>query len=289
MSRSTDAGAKRRQRVIWAAWSSFAVVVVVAFIILAKVAGGGSDTSTGPDSSPAPASLVTKLTSIPDSVFAAVGQGTANPLPKPISAPALTQDGKPRVVYIGAEYCPYCATERWPMVIALSRFGSFKDLRESHSSTSDVYANTQTLSFHGATYTSQYLSFTGVETQTNQPDGSGGYTQLDKLTDELNKLLGTYDAAPYVSASSAGSIPFVDFGGKFIISGSTYQPAVLQGKSHDQIADAMSDPNSDIAKGAIGSANAITAVLCQLTGNKPDNVCSASYIQDLQAKIGQAQ
>lgn len=286
MSRTSDAGAKRRQRLMWAAWSSFAVVVVVAFIILAKFAGGGSsDTGSGPDSSPAPASLVSKITSIPDSVFAAVGQGSANPLPKPIQAPDLTQDGKPRVVYIGAEYCPYCATERWPMVIALSRFGDFKDLKVSHSSTSDVYANTQTLSFHGASYSSPYLSFTGVETQTNQPDGSGGYTQLDKLTGELNTLLSTYDAAPYVSSSSAGSIPFIDFGGKFIVSGSTYQPSVLQGKTHDQIADALHNPSSDIAKGAIGSANAITAVLCQLTGNKPDNVCSAAYIQDIQAKL----
>ena len=289
MSRDVDAGAKRRQRLMWAAWSSFAVVVIVVFIILAKVSGSGSDNAAGPDSSPAPAALVNKVTSIPDSVFAAVGQGTASPLPKPIQAPALTQDGKPRIVYIGAEYCPYCATERWPMVIALSRFGTWKDLRVSHSSTSDVYPNTQTFSFHGASYTSDYLSFSGVETQTNQPDGTGSYTQLDKLTDELNSILKTYDAAPYVPANSAGSIPFIDFGGKYLISGSTYQPQVLTNKSHDQIADALLDANSDIAKGAIGSANAITAAICQLTGNKPDNVCTMPVIQDLESKLNAAQ
>ena len=289
MSRETDAGAKRRQRLMWAAWSSFAVVVIVAFIILAKVAGGGSDSSGTSKASPAPESLVSKVTSVPDSVFAAVGQGNANPLPKPIQAPALTQDNKPHVVYIGAEYCPYCATERWPMIIALSRFGTWKNLNVTESSTSDVYPGTKTFSFHGATYTSQYLSFTGVETQTNQPDGSGSYTKLDTLSDELNKLLNTYDAAPYVAGGSAGSIPFVDFGGKFIISGSTYQPQVLQGKSYDQIADSLKDTGSDIAKGAIGSANAITAALCQLTGNKPDNVCTVPVIQDLENKINAAQ
>ena len=27
--------------------------------------------------------------------------------------------GKPEIVFVGAEYCPYCAAERWPIVMAL--------------------------------------------------------------------------------------------------------------------------------------------------------------------------
>lgn len=285
-----DQAAKRRRRLMWAGWGSFAVIAVVIFIILLKVvSGGGSSSTADTGSQPAPASLISQLAGISDSTFSAVGQGSAAPLPKPISAPALTQDGKPRVVYIGAEYCPYCATERWPMVVALLRFGSFKDLGVTHSSSRDAYPNTATLSFHGATYTSPYLAFTGVETQSNQPDPNGGYTQLDQLSAELQQLEKTYNAAPYVAASAAGAIPFIDFGGKYLISGSTYQPAVLQGQTADQIAAALQDPNSDIAKGAIGSANAITAALCQLTGNQPGNVCNTPVIQDLQAKLGSTQ
>jgi hypothetical protein len=85
----------------------------------------------------------------------------------------LTANGKPLVVYVGAEYCPYCAAERWAAVIALSRFGTFSGLGQTHSSSTDVYPNTATLSFHGASYTSQYLQFQGVETQSNQPQGTG--------------------------------------------------------------------------------------------------------------------
>jgi hypothetical protein len=32
------------------------------------------------------------------------------------------------MLYIGAEYCPYCAAERWPLVMALSKFGTFSNL-----------------------------------------------------------------------------------------------------------------------------------------------------------------
>jgi hypothetical protein len=43
------------------------------------------------------------------------------------------------VVFVGAEYCPYCASERWPLVMALSKFGTFfEGLRGSMSSTTDL-------------------------------------------------------------------------------------------------------------------------------------------------------
>ena len=42
----------------------------------------------------------------------AVGKGTSNPkMLVPLSgAPALASGGKPEVLYMGAEYCPFCAT-----------------------------------------------------------------------------------------------------------------------------------------------------------------------------------
>ena len=49
-------------------------------------------------------------------------------MPASIDAPALTADGKPEVLYVGAEYCPFCAAERWPVVVALSRFGTWSGL-----------------------------------------------------------------------------------------------------------------------------------------------------------------
>ena len=35
---------------------------------------------------------------------------------------------KPIVVYIGADYCPNCAFMRWPLTVALLRFGNYSGL-----------------------------------------------------------------------------------------------------------------------------------------------------------------
>jgi hypothetical protein len=59
------------------------------------------------------------------------------------------------------------------MVVALSRFGTFTDLGTTHSSSSDVYPNTATLSFHGASYRSDYIAFQGVKTHSNLRSGNG--------------------------------------------------------------------------------------------------------------------
>src|ERR1700722_14197678 len=77
----------------------------------------------------------------------------------------LTSGGKPEIVYVGAEYCPYCAAERWALTAALSRFGTFSNLHYIHSSSTDVYPSTPTLTFYKSTYTSKYVDFQPVEIQ----------------------------------------------------------------------------------------------------------------------------
>ena len=60
---------------------------------------------------------------------------------------------------------------------------------------------------------------------------------------------------------------------------------VLQGKTWDQIATAMSDPYSAIAKGVIGAANGITATICLTHQDQPANVCSLPVIKSLETQI----
>jgi hypothetical protein len=86
--------------------------------------------------------------------------------------------------------------------------------------------------------------------------------------------MSTYDAPPYVSSSDQGAIPFIYFGGKYLIVGATYSPQVLQGKSYQQIANSLSSPSSAIAKGMLGAANNITATICKLTNNQPTTACT---------------
>jgi hypothetical protein len=286
-SSAQSAWKRNRRRSGRVTWIVVAVVVVIGVSLVAAVVAGNSTTKSssgsGSGSRPAPAALVRKVTSVPSSVFDVVGAGSVKALPKSIDAHALTTAaGTPRIVYMGAEYCPYCATERWALVVALSRFGTFSDLRVTHSATNDVYANTQTFSFHGARYQSSFVAFEPVELESDQTS-NGTYAKLDTPTAEQQQLMSTYDAPPYTS--SAGAIPFVDFGGSYVISGASYDPGVLQGKTADAVANALSDPSSPVTQGVVGTANAITAAICTLTHDQPATVCSAPVITSLQQRL----
>jgi len=266
--RATAQRTQTRNRILIAGGAIVAVVGIVLGFVLA---GGNSPTASSSGSgSAAPAgqalaSLVTTTTSVPAATMDRIGAGTVSSPPKTISGAPLTSGGKPEVLYIGAEYCPYCAAERWAVVTALSKFGSFTGLEQTHSSSVDTYPNTPTFSFHGATYSSSYLSFSGVETTTNQPQGSF-YAKLDTPTPAQAALF---------QADTGGYIPFVDIGGKFVIKNPQYVPNVLAGMTVDQVAAAGADPSTAIGKAIEASAGKLVAAICQVTGDQPASVCSA--------------
>lgn len=273
---------QRRSRLLVIAAVGTVVLVLVALVVV-KLATGSKKAAAG--TTTASDSVVAKVTSVPVATYDAVGAGAVAAAPRAVTpAQPISSGGKPLVLYVGAEYCPYCAAERWAVVGALSRFGTFSGLGETHSSSTDVFPSTATLSFHGATYSSPYLGFRGYETESNQPQGSG-YAPLDTLTPEDQATFQKIDAPPYVPSSSAGGIPFIDLGGHTFISGATYDPGVLQGLSHAQIAGSLATPSSKVARSIDGSANVITAALCRLTGDKPAKVCSSPGVRAAASKV----
>jgi hypothetical protein len=264
-----------------------AVVVVVGTMIGISVFAGdepAATPATGND-----AAVIDMTTGVPVAALDAVGAGEGINPPTAIAAGAapVVSDGKPQVLYVGAEYCPFCASQRWSLVIALSRFGTFSGLGLTTSSASDVYPSTPTLSFYGSTFASDVISFVPVETETNQPAASGvGYEPLETLTTEQQQLMQTYNAPPYTAQS--GSIPFVLIGNRFVVSGSSYAPDVLQGMSWQQIASALSDPTSAIGQQVLAAANMLTAAICELTEGQPTNVCTAAGVTSAAASLPSA-
>ena len=250
---STGNGARRpesfrnRHRVLTALVPVMLVVAIVTTMVVIKATSGSSG-SPSAAASPASAraggagapvdtgttalssSVASSLSSVTAATLATVGAPSGITLPNRVAGSSVSRDaqGKAVVTYIGAEYCPFCAAERWAVAVALSRFGTFSDLSGTHSSSTDVYPDTQTLSFYGSHYTSPYIDFQPVEETTNQPSG-GSYATLQVPTAAQNALFSRYDVAPY--ASEPGSIPFVDIGNRYVISGASYSPAVLQGLS----------------------------------------------------------
>jgi hypothetical protein len=244
-------------------------VVVAGFLVIRWY------TTPAPPAAPsqdATARVVSTIVSLPPSEFETVGQGSANNVIKPISGSPLTgATGKPEVFYLGAEYCPYCAAERWPLIIALSRFGTFSGLQTTTSSSSDVYPNTPTFTFRSATYTSQYIDFRPVETTDRD------HNPLQTPTASEQQLVTRYD--------TANSIPFVDFANRYAFSGAMYTPDVIGGMSWQAVADAITQPDSTQAKAIVGSANLITAAICKTTANQPASVCSTAAIQNLETAL----
>lgn len=282
--RAAERRAEQRRRILIASGSIIAVIaVVVAFIVIKANNKPATNSSNGPTGA-ALASVVSKVTNVPASTLDKVGSGSFTGKIQPVNGGTpLTSGGKPEMLYMGAEYCPYCAAERWSMIVALSRFGTFSGLSTVHSSTTDTPSNISTFTFHGSSYTSKYLTFTPVEMETNIPDPStGGYTTLQTPTKAQQALLTKYDAAPYTT--SAGAIPFIYFGGKYLSIGASYDATVLSGLKWDQIAADLNNPDSAVAKAINGTANHITAAICKMTGNQPASACTAT-VQSLEKSL----
>jgi hypothetical protein len=267
--------AERRNRILITGGSTLLVLVIVLVFVLVKVSQS-SPSSPGNSSSTGtllPASVTSQVTGVPADTLNRVGKGPVpaftqgKPPFAPGSGPALTKGGKPEMLYIGAEFCPYCAAMRWSMAVALSRFGTLTPLHGIHSSSTDVNPNTATLTFYKTGYQSNYLAFTPVEVQTVSR------AALQNPTAAQNAVWAKYEPDP-----NTRGYPFVAFGNKLVMKGPIYDAAVLQGKSWSQIAAALKDPTSPIAQSVNGAANYITGAICQMTNNQPANVCSSPAV-----------
>lgn len=249
------------------------VIAVVALMVFVFVTGTEDDSVRAGASEGA----VDKLTSIPVATLDAVGvagdPGNVNALPA--GTPPVVEDGKPVVLYFGSEACPFCAVQRWPVTVALSRFGTFQGLQATTSPPSpSTLPNTPTVTYHGATYSSDYLSLSSVETATR-----GGAT-LEAPDDLQRRLFDTYNVDSVTGSN--GGIPFMMIGNLYAWAGSQYDPEVLDDKSFDEIVDALADPSTDVAEEIGTAANYLTAMICQLTGNEPADVCTSAGVQAAQ-------
>jgi Domain of unknown function (DUF929) len=296
--REAERRAAQRKRIYIAGGSILAVAIVVVAFVLVKLNSSSSPASNGPTGT-ALTTLTKQVTGVPTSVTDKVADGGVN---KSLlvsadtttkldnasqqlgsffgtvnSGTALTSGGKPEVLYLGGEYCPFCAAQRWAMVNALSRFGTFSGLTTTHSSSTDTYPNTPTFTFYQSTFKSSYITFTPVEQYSNVPSGNG-YKTLQTTTAAQSQLAQNFDPS--------SSIPFIDIGNKYIQVGNLapLDPSLLAGKTWAQVGAAMNDPSSALGKAIIGNANYMTAAICKLTSNQPATACTPT-IQKLQSDL----
>lgn len=189
----------------------------------------------------------------------------------------LTFTGKPGIIFVGGEYCPFCAAERWSVITSLERFGTFSGLQTMASSSTDYAPNTQTFTFNKATYTSQYVATKLIEEFSNEKGPTGHYKQINTLTKTALAAVKNFDKSS--STASSGSIPFFSIGNKVVDTGASYSPLLLQGLTRQQIAADLKDPTNPITQSIIGTSNYLSAGVCSIDGGKPAKVCTSSGVK----------
>jgi len=264
--RAAQQRADRKRNLLWAGGGVLLVIVVIGAIVLAglhtkKSAGASAVLPASAAVSQAVAATAISSLSVQPDLSKVTGP------PSAMTTPALKgSNGLPQVLYIGAEWCPNCGATRWSMAVALARFGTFSGLSTTYSSTTDSDPHTPTLSFRDSSYKSSYIDFDAKE----QVDGNN--KPLQSLTTAENALFEQYGGA---TPGNPG-YPFIDFGGKWRQNGTSFDPAVLAGLTPDAVATAMSNPTSKQGAAIQASADVFTAEICDMTGGKPANVCTAA-------------
>lgn len=194
---------------------------------------------------------------------------------KKVSDTPVTLENKPYFLYVGAQFCPFCAAERWSIVKALSNFGSWSGLGPDISADEEAgFSKIPTYNFVNATYESQYISYGHKETA----DRNGKPIPGQELTDFEKKWFNQYDPT--------GGVPFLFINGKYVQLSSGYSPSLLQGKTYEQVkADVDSNANAPYVTAINREADIITAYLCKATNNQPTNVCNDHKITELIAQV----
>lgn len=276
-----------------------------ALVLAAASAGGAASAAnpagavgvaTGQHPALASAAYVKEMTTIPASVYDAVGTDD-QPVPFTVTKgqPHLRSGNKPVLLYEGAEYCPYCALLRYAIVAALSRFGTFSHLHQTSSSKSD--GDVPTFTFYESAYASRYVAFKAYERLDRQAPSP---KPLQAVPSWARRLYRTYDgsettgaAATRFNTSGAAGIPFLDLANAYV---STGDPAAFSslrvpgGPLHDggpgrlAIADGIRNPGSSTGTYVHGrlflaEANYLTAAICSLDGDKPGPVCASSGVR----------
>jgi hypothetical protein len=281
----------RRSPTALLTWGTAALVIVIVVVLVAfKVFGSSPASTSGPPRTPASPTVVAQVSHVPASVFNTVGiNSDVAPIyppivisgQKPLTFASTTGRSLPGVFFFGAEYCPHCAAERWVLITALSRFGTFHNLSNMQSSATDVDPNTQSFSFYKSTYTSPYIVFKPDEFYSNQWDSAtNDWKILQAPTKEEIDLEEKYNSPTYFPALTAGelSFPFMDFGNK-ILSEENYDPGILAGLSREEIASGLRNPKSPITQAIVASANYLSASVCAIDGQQPSTVCMSGGVQ----------
>ena len=291
-----EANRPRRRTALIGVIALVAVVLVATLAVMfsgSKTATPETKTIKGPVDTVVPGTILSQITNIPASVYDTVGVTSPAVKVRPplqvTGQPPLTYvvNGKPLpgVLYVGAEYSPFSAVQRWGLVAALSRFGSWHGLQLTKSSSQDFFAGTSTFSFLKASLSSPYVALRAYELYGNNLTGKE-FNQLETLSASDLANFNKYDNAKVVPGALTHGIPFTNFNNEFFYPGSSFPPLVFKKLSWATIAGNLSNPNVPTTQAVVASANYMTAAICQSTNGQPGSVCDSAGVKAAESAMG---
>lgn len=235
----------------------------------------------------AASNIAQMVTAVPATSFDAVAH---DPIPSlamvtPVDEAPLTvrqANGHrvPEVLVVMTENCTACAPERWAVLAALGRFGTFTNLGYATSSQTVAPPSLPTFSLREVHFHSPYLAFRAVELQGSFREGNGTYPTIGRLTSRERRLLQRVDAegtSPIVATPPGiprtSVLPFVDLGGRAVVVGSQVAPSMLFGQRRMAVASGLSDPTEPTTVAILSAANELVDELCTLTHGQPQSTC----------------
>lgn len=239
----------------------------------------------------APSSLVDTVASVPLTVYDTVGVNSPDNPVTPLQATtksgdapmwqATVNDGprEPVVFFYGAEFAPYAAAQRWPLVLALSRFGTFRRIGLVQSSTTSAFPDISTFTFYGSYYTSKYVILEPIERYSALNPTGARYLSLQTPDGRQSAAIANY-------ASRPPTFPLLDVANRWVLNGASFAPSVLTGLSQDQIAGDLSSPASPLTQAVVSAANEITSSICAVDGQKPGKVCGSRGVLAADVVLG---
>jgi hypothetical protein len=182
------------------------------------------------------------------------------------------RNGKLLVFFMGAEYDPFSAAERWAVVRALQKFGQWNGLKQTMSAARDEpFLNLPTYDFTEATYTSAHIEFVARELKDRE------FKPLQKLLKTEEKFVRKFNPEK--------EIPYLLVGGRFMQIGAGFTPKIFIGHTFRQTETELKKIESDIRKTIDAEGNIIAALLC-VSGLLPE-LCKETGVAELvaQAKV----
>ena len=266
------------------------VIAVLGAVVIARDNSGPPSSPTTETFTPAASSLLSTVTTVPASVYDAVGVTSPT---VPVTAPHLVGGGqgplwkardgdgpaRPVVFFYGAEFAPYPAVERWPLIMALSRFGTFRQLGVMQSSASTAFADLSTFTFWRSSYSSPYLTFQPVERYSALIPTGARYLPLQQPT-------GRQAGAIAFFGDGNTTFAMLDVANRYVLTGAAFAPGALAGMTQDQIAGFLTTTGSPMTQAMVSAANEISASICAVDNQQPGAVCHSRGVLAADAALG---